>query len=75
MLRGVDRNEIAWTLNPRSSVQLRDLPPSALGNGPFSAVGRSSVLALWLLDWYWGQDLEDFVDGNPAGALEGIELR
>jgi hypothetical protein len=28
MKRGVDRNVIAWTLNPRSSVRHRDLPPA-----------------------------------------------
>jgi len=37
MLGGVDRNEIAWTLESRRPLQLRDLPPSSLRNGPFSA--------------------------------------
>ncbi len=38
MLRGVDRNGIAWTLNPRSSVQLRGLPPSSLENGYWGVI-------------------------------------
>jgi len=42
MPRGMDRYEIAWTLNPRSSAQLRDLPPSSLEAGSFHVSGRNS---------------------------------
>ncbi len=78
MRRGMDRNEISWTLNPRSSVQLRGLPPSSLGIECWAFdVGRSLALVLWLLNELqnelqnknWERNFEDFVDGNPAGAL------
>jgi len=44
LLRGVDRNEITWTLNPRSRVQLPDSPPD---------ISRQTSLAGQVQDRRW----------------------
>jgi hypothetical protein len=71
LLRGVDRNEITWTLNPRSRVQLPDSPPGISRRaGQGHALGRRFLLSRpYSMDNEVKCDRQ--LDDNPALSPSG----